>query len=223
MKTRGSFIFSVLLHALIIAVAVASLPVEETEEEIVLELALTPAVSPGPTAPVVQTAVPKSPEAKPLTEKRPDPLPETPTIDKEDPEPVVAKTVAVPSEPVRAVQTAQPESIAAPKPVPAVPVIDAEKEYLDDHLATIREVLVKYRKFPSQAVRLRQEGSVRISFRLKHDGEVDDIRIVDGSGFPILDEDAIALIRKTAEYFPKPPKPVRITVPLNYTLKMRSS
>lgn len=223
MKTRGSFVFSVLLHALIVAAVVASVPTEETEEEIILELALMPAVPPGPTEPIPQTDAPKPPEVQPPVEKRLTPLSKAPAIEKDEPEPVVAKAVASPSEPVRPVQTPQPEPVAIPvsKPVPAVPAVDAEKEYLDDHLSTIRELLVKYRKYPSQAVRLRQEGSVKISFRLKHDGEVDEIRVVEGSGFPILDEDAIALIRKTAEYFPKPPKAVRITVPLNYGLKTR--
>ena len=82
--------------------------------------------------------------------------------------------------------------------------------------------MVKYRKYPSQAVRLKQEGAVKVTFRLKQNGDVEDVRIVGSSGYEILDEDALALIQKTAEYFPKPPKSVRITVPLNYALKIRA-
>ncbi len=127
------------------------------------------------------------------------------------------------SKPVENVEIArsEPKIIPVSKPVPAASSVDLEEQYLEDHLSTIRDLLVKYRKYPSQAVRLKQEGSVKVTFRLKPNGEVEDIRVVGSSGYEILDEDALSLIKKSADDFPKPPKAVRITVPLNYALKVR--
>jgi periplasmic protein TonB len=63
------------------------------------------------------------------------------------------------------------------------------------------------------------QGEVRIAFTLGADGSVEDIKIIEGSGFDLLDEDARTLIEKTASKFPKPSKSVRISVPLSYVLR----
>ncbi len=225
MRSRGSFLTSLLLHAGVIAVAMAwtVLPEEEKEEEIVLELSLAAPLSqpvaepknePFPAVPMARAAAPKAsvepvvrPEPRSIPEPLPTPLnlPETPTK---------ALEVAQVEKPVPVQQPAvTPPSLPAP--------VNVEEQYLDDHLSEIRDLLVKYRKYPNAAVRLKQEGSVKVSFRLKQNGEVEDISVVSGSGHEILDEDAVALIRKTATYFPRPPKTVRITVPLNYALRVR--
>lgn len=230
MRIKKSFAFSILLHIGLIGgtLLVLNLPQEEMEEEIVLQLAMsTPETQPAseskptpPKPPEPQKAQPKPalpeqsqlpivPKAKviePVAESIKTPLQpvikETPVVQKT--EPITKKT-----EPV-------PVPVAPPAPAPKQ---NAEEEYLDTHLSTIRDILVKYRKYPMMAVRLKQEGNVRVSFRLKENGMVEDIRIVEGSGFEMLDQDAMALIEKTASYFPKPPKAVRITVPLSYSLK----
>lgn len=231
MRTKKSFAFSIALHAVLIGGVILFLifPKEEVEEEIVLQLAMsTPVVSNQPEQESKAT-LPKPPEAKPIQQK---PLPiqqsqlpvavkakvqeplaepiKTPVL------PVVKETPAPPK--VEPVAVKKVEPIPAPTP-PSAPKQNVEEEYLDNHLGMIRDILIKYRKYPSMAVRLKQEGSVRVSFRLKENGSVEDIRIVNGSGFELLDQDAITLIEKTASYFPKPPKPIRITVPLNYSLK----
>lgn len=227
MKTKRSFLLSAFLHAGIIsgAVALSTLPTEEKEEEIVLELSLA---EPTPSKP--QAEVVPIPKTQPLRHERaqtPSPLPiveEAKVIEEIKPQ---IKEEIVETKPIETPQRiAQIEPKLAPQvPLiqPSSPPINVEEQYLDDHLSTIRDILVKYRKYPSQAVRLKQEGAVKVTFRLKQNGEVEDIRVVGSSGYEILDEDALALIQKTAEYFPKPPKSVRITVPLNYALKIRSS
>ena len=169
--------------------------------------------------PHVQQLVPKQPSPT-----QPSPLPIAATA--KVVEPIVQPLKAQPQMVVK--NTPEPQksesvTINKSEPIavttPPAPKPNIEEEYLDNHLSAIRDLLVKYRKYPSMAVRLRQEGSVRVSFRLKENGSVEDIRIVSPSGFDILDQDAVALIEKTASYFPKPPKPVRITVPLKYSLK----
>lgn len=226
MKTKRSFVLSVLLHAAIIsgAVALSTLPNEEQEEEVVLELSLA---EPTPSVPQSETL----PEQKvqPIQHKTVQPTPQPPIVkeaklvEEITPQPQIKEPVTEtkPLETPQKIAQIEPK-ITPPAPQPNVPQVNLEEQYLDDHLSTIRDILVKYRKYPSQAVRLKQEGSVKVTFRLKQNGEVEDVRVVGSSGYEILDEDALSLIQKTAEYFPKPPKTVRITVPLNYTLKFRT-
>lgn len=224
MKTKRSFLISLLLHAGLIsgAVALAAFPTEEKDEEIILELSLS---EPSAPQPVPKSAPPQSTHSLP---QPPHPAPPQLPVAEES---KMTETIASPEPPKSSVFEPQPiespqEHSAEPKVIssapviqPAVAQINAEEQYLDNHLATIRDLLVKYRKYPSQALRLKQEGSVKVSFRLKQNGDIEDIRIVGSSGYEMLDEDAKALIHKTAEYFPKPPKSVRITVPLNYRIR----
>lgn len=226
MKTKRSFLLSAFLHAGIIsgAVALSTLPTEEKEEEIVLELSLA---EPTPSKPQTEVVpIPKTQSPRHEKVQTPSSLPiveEAKVI--EEIKPQIKEAIAE----TKPIETPQRIAQIEPKIAPQIPVIqpssppvNVEEQYLDDHLSTIRDILVKYRKYPSQAVRLKQEGSVKVTFRLKQNGEVEDIRVVGSSGYELLDEDALALIQKTADYFPKPPKSVRITVPLNYALKVKA-
>lgn len=226
MKTKRSFLLSIFLHAGIItgAVALSTLLKEEKEEEIILELSLSEPSPSSEVQPVVKQTVSQPQKNQPVqSDITTATAPET-IVETQKTELKVQKEVLVPSQPVTVAQVTQNESQVVPtiKPLQMVAPVDVEEQYLENHLSTIRDILVKYRKYPSQAARLKQEGALKVTFRLKQNGEVEDIRVVSSSGYEILDEDALALIQKSAEYFPKPPKSVRITVPLNYTLKIRA-
>jgi protein TonB len=227
MNTKKSLTLSIIVHSIMIAIVliIVTLPNHETEEEVTLELALdTPQeIQEQVSAPIpVPTVTPQKKQE--VSEVKHDPLPIQPQAKIIEPivqptkvEPVaVAQKIPEP-QPIQPTQAKKIEPTTPPPP-PA-PKPNVEEEYLDNHLSTIRDTLIKYRKYPKNAVRLRQEGSVRVSFRLTSSGEVEDISIVSSSGYEILDDDAKVLIEKTAHYFPKPPKTVRITVPLSYTLK----
>lgn len=226
MKTKRSFLLSIFLHAGIItgAVALSTLLKEEKEEEIILELSLSEPSPSSEVQPVVKQTVSQPQKNQPAQSDITTAITPEPIVETQKTELKVQKEVLVPSQPVTVAQVTQNEPQVVPtiKPLQMVAPVDAEEQYLENHLSTIRDILVKYRKYPSQAARLKQEGALKVTFRLKQNGEVEDIRVVSSSGYEILDEDALALIQKSAEYFPKPPKSVRITVPLNYTLKIRA-
>ncbi|MDP3292027.1 MAG: energy transducer TonB [Sulfuricurvum sp.] len=225
MKTKRYFLLSVCLHAVLItgAVALSSIPEEEKEEEIILELSMDASAQESP---IRMNSQPASSKLTTASTERIEKTEITSVIKKEEQETIQNEAFEEPK-PIataHATVTAVPLKEIIPTPSPSLPVekINAEEEYLDDHLSSIRDLLLKYRKYPSQAARLKQEGVVKVTFRLKQNGEIEDIRILGSSGYDILDSDAMALIQKTAEYFPKPPKTVRITVPLNYALKVRT-
>lgn len=221
MKTKRSFLLSAILHAGIITGAIALITIpKEKEEEIVLELSLA---EPAPSQPQnVEKQI-----VKPLPKETVQPTSQIPMLEQakiiEEIKPQAEiKEVFKESKPIETPQLAQMEPKTTPllsTPQPITPPVNVEEQYLDEHLSAIRDLLLKHRKYPTQAVRLKQEGAVKVTFRLKQNGEVEDIRIVGSSGYDLLDEDAMNLILKTAGYFPKPPKSVRITVPLRYNLK----
>ncbi|MFA6145654.1 MAG: energy transducer TonB [Sulfurimonas sp.] len=89
-------------------------------------------------------------------------------------------------------------------------------EFLNAHLGEIRGLLLQNFRYPKEAQKRKMQGKVKVSFLLSSDGSVDNIKVVESSGFEVLDDDAVYLIERTASTFPKPTKSVRITVPLEY-------
>ncbi|MCX5798347.1 MAG: energy transducer TonB [Proteobacteria bacterium] len=72
--------------------------------------------------------------------------------------------------------------------------------------------------YPDRARRMGWEGRVMLSFTLFENGSVHDIKIVNSSGFKILDESAKEVIIKTA--FPrKVPYKLVVVLPIEYKLE----
>jgi len=163
----------------------------------------------------------------PLQKPIPTPIKKIPIANPRIPAPAVATPVVfvpVPLQPKTPLPRAILETplVEAPKPAVAVapaPVINVEKEFLDAHLEEIRALLLQNFKYPKMAQKLKIQGEVRVSFTLEKDGSVEKVKVIEGSGFDILDNDAVALINKTASSFPKPTKSVRISVPMSYVLR----
>lgn len=157
--------------------------------------------------PIVPKNIPTPPVVRPVI--KPSPLDSRPTLP-------MPQAQAVP-QPIHA-PAEVPKPVAA-QPIPSqLPPVNVEKEFLNAHLGEIRALLLQNLKYPKMAQKLRMQGDVRISFSLNSDGSVEDIKVIESSGFEILDEDARALIEKMAGRFPKPSKSVRISVPLSYVL-----
>lgn len=180
--------------------------------------------APTPTPPTPRPIVPPK-QTPPLVQKntQPSPVAVAKLIPSSVPTPVTSRPAPPPvSQPIQPVtQAPAPKVIEAPKapPPPPPPPVNVEKEFLNAHLGEIRGQLLQNFKYPKMAQKLKMQGEVRVSFSLSSDGSVDNIKVIESSGFEILDEDAVKLIEKTASTFPKPTKSVRITVPLSYVLR----
>ncbi len=59
------------------------------------------------------------------------------------------------------------------------------------------------KQYPREAQRKRWEGKVILSFQIDRQGEVRDIRVIQSSGYRILDEEGMATLRR-ASPFPSP-------------------
>lgn len=218
------FIYSLAIHSVLLAVLIFTLsPDSKKETRKLLKLQMitlspSPAVVSKPSTP--QPTVPTKPipvqKIKPLTQVTVPITAVKPLL----PTPVITP-IRTPSAPV--VQTIAPvetpKAVYIPTPQPQAQSVNVEKEFLDAHLGKIRALLIQNLKYPKNAQRLKMQGEVRVSFRLKSDGSVENIEVIQSSGFELLDEDAKALIKDTAPQFPKPTKSITLSVPLAYLLR----
>lgn len=81
----------------------------------------------------------------------------------------------------------------------------------------------RYKRYPDRARRLRQEGTVRVSFTIDRNGRLLSHRIVGGSGYPLLDQEVQAMLERAN---PMPAFPtgmsqsqLTVTVPINFRLR----
>ncbi|MDP3302270.1 MAG: energy transducer TonB [Sulfuricurvum sp.] len=179
----------------------ATLPKKQTPAQPTKEIKSIPVQKSTPMTPVIQKVPTHLQTVQP-----------TPTV---APQPIARPSISVPT----AVPLSPPAEIPKTVHQPIAPSVNIEKEFLDAHLGEIRALLIQNLKYPRNAQRLKMQGEVRISFRLKSDGSVENIEVVKSSGFEILDEDAKALIKNTAPQFPKPSKSISLSIPMSYLLR----
>ncbi|MBE0603248.1 MAG: energy transducer TonB, partial [Deltaproteobacteria bacterium] len=71
--------------------------------------------------------------------------------------------------------------------------------------------------YPAVARKMGWEGSVVVAFVILPDGAVRDVRVVHGSGFSVLDRNAVEAVR-SASPFPHPPAEAEVLTPVVYRL-----
>lgn len=89
--------------------------------------------------------------------------------------------------------------------------------YLREHFVYIRDRINKGISYPEMARRMGWCGQVRIVFIVGEDGGVHDIRVVAGSGYTMLDVNAIDTVKRVAP-FPRPPIRAEIHMSIQYRL-----
>lgn len=224
MQYSKSFLVSLTLHGVIGALfllvfsMVRHLPTPEAKIAVSL-MEYTPSIITKPITPTSNSEPMTRTTLTPLPEKVIDtpitPIPimtPIPVIKTAVTPPPVAPTPSVP------VKTVQPEPIPIKAPPPPPP-INVQKTYEEENLGEIRAILVKHLTYPKNAQRLKQQGSVLVTFTLTPEKEVIRMSISEGSGYDLLDEAALKLIETTSAQFPKPSKNVTISVPIGYKLR----
>lgn len=93
----------------------------------------------------------------------------------------------------------------------------ARQRYIKEHFSYIRDIITKNISYPYMARKMGWSGRVTVSFIIAENGSVKDIRIVESSGYDLLDKNAVDTVRK-ASPFPRPPVTAEIVVPMVYRL-----
>ena len=80
----------------------------------------------------------------------------------------------------------------------------ADADYLADWRQRLEAVGNKYN--PEASVRYGQYGDLRLLVVIRKDGSLEDIKVLKSSGYAVLDEAALKIVRMAAPYSPFPPE-----------------
>lgn len=183
---------------------------------VLIHVALVAALLLGGRA-VMHVAQPKAMTVNIFTEnaKRPEPVYIQPRLQRADMPIVQAPEIAIAAPPAqRAIQVTAVQAPAAPA---------APAEAKADYFARLLAQLNRYKQYPPAARRARIQGVVMLHFVMDRAGNVQAADINKKSGYPILDAEALALIRRAQ---PLPPMPANfrqnrldLVVPIEFFLR----
>jgi protein TonB len=120
-----------------------------------------------------------------------------------------------------AIERGAPRSgeIAAAGPAAAGAAVAAggggQREPGPPELAAVRRRIDARKVYPQIAVRNGWEGRVLVEMRLEGDGRLAAVRLLEGSGYAVLDDETLAAVRRAS---PFPPVARVLTVPVEYRL-----
>ncbi len=215
--TSGTiFVFSVLIACGALALSQIDRPVRAPTRLTVATLPISSPETPQPKKaekprriekPLVNPA-PKQPEQvrRPLLSLSPI---ETPAV--------VAVKPAIDPKP-QPVQAAPPPSPPVPAPAPPQPRTNKGPDKWEGRILARLE---RFRHYPSDAQRSRQQGTAYIRFRVSRDGHVLSFSLDRSSGYPALDTAALETLRN-ADPLPKipadRPDQVELVVPIEFSI-----
>ena len=90
-------------------------------------------------------------------------------------------------------------------------------KYLKEHFEYIKNLIQKNLVYPARARRMGWQGRTVISFTILENGRVQNIKILNSSGYNLLDDNVMETITKV-EPFPKPPVRAELKFPITYRL-----
>jgi protein TonB len=169
--------------------------------------------------PVVKQSPPPEPIAEPIPEPMPaevveEALPvelvDTQSLPEAPAEPVVQDDQVTSQEPSDALAKG---SVA---PITSRPHHDPGPSDWD--LRMINERIRAGLKYPAIARRMGWEGTVRVSFVICYDGTIRNVELVESSGSPVLDKNALKVINEFPP-FPGRAREARVVVPIVYDLR----
>lgn len=97
------------------------------------------------------------------------------------------------------------------------PAAAASEEYRRANFEVIRDSILGNLRYPVLARRKGWSGQVEIAFMITPDGNVSELRINASSGFPVLDDQALTAIRRSAP-FPPPRMAALMVMPVTFQL-----
>ena len=166
------------------------------------------------------------PEVEPEPEKEPEQLPPPPEI---PPIPVPEPTIVEIPEVTESVAVSPPEiaeiPIESPPPQLTIPDFSSmaqqattgsgnsdqlgdSKKYSKSYLARVAARINRHKKYPKTSRRAKEEGRVELSLVVYSDGSVDQVKLVESSGFEELDAEALRIVER-ATPFPRFPNSLR--------------
>lgn len=212
-RIATAFLPAVAIHVLLVLGFGALLALGIDPELRVLPVALLTEPEPPPELDVqAPRADPEPVQAAPARKKRKSVQP----AETAEPSPVETSGPALveqePAPEPAAAPVAQPQPVAA-VPTPAPP--PAKTIDVDAALAQIRAKLQKNLLYPPVARLNSMQGTVRVRFEIQGSGKPHNVKVIESSGFQVLDDAAVKTVLASA---PLPVVPVKVKVPVVFKL-----
>ncbi|MDT7910766.1 MAG: energy transducer TonB [Thermocrinis sp.] len=121
---------------------------------------------------------------------------------------------------------AQRQEVAPRERVESPPQVQEKKstssppaDQLSRYFALVKGIIESKKRYPEEAKRRGEEGTVVVSFTIDESGNPVNVKLVSSSGSPSIDNETLRLIRSLK--FPPPPdgKPVNLRVEVEYQLR----
>jgi len=84
--------------------------------------------------------------------------------------------------------------------------LDSRERLFVDYLSRLKSRIQREWEYPEEALRSGISGELRMVFTLNKAGSLTFIRLVQSSGYPILDEEALRAVKISAPFDPFPPQ-----------------
>lgn len=78
--------------------------------------------------------------------------------------------------------------------------LDTEKDLLNSFFQRFKDGIYRVWNYPQRAADRGEEGTCLLKITILHDGSVADVQLMDSSGSPALDNEAIAAVRRGGPY-----------------------
>ena len=218
-----AFAISIGVH-IIAAIGIPNISFEEMVKpsELIIELA-PPKSEPPP--PPVKPPEPVKPKVVPPPQAKPSPQPVVKPVNTPQPisEPPPPPVIAA------APKAETPPTFVAPAPVvtkPEPPTPTVNQADLDSarnqYGSALSREIAKHINYPGIAKMRGWQGVVEIDFQLDGNGKILSQKIHTSSGFPVLDNQALEMVKKSN--FPMPPEVLKssafnVTVPVSFKLE----
>lgn len=93
-----------------------------------------------------------------------------------------------------------------------------QKVFLQNNLKNIGRITEKYLRYPRIAVRTGQQGTNIVEFFLHPNGDISDLRLIDSSGYTVLDKNSVDTIEIAYKDYPRPKTKTKIRIYVGYKL-----
>jgi len=167
--------------------------------------------------PVTRKAPPELPP--PVTEKIAAPPLEPLPVAEAQPaeEPAWPSAPAETADSVRPATTEPVGNLGPAGPAISQPAAGPEAHYVAAQFNFIRNEIQQRIVYPLVARRMGWQGKVKLSFVVDVDGSIRDVVVLESSGYKLLDDNAIACVKKAAP-FPPPPVCAKLIIPVVFRL-----
>ncbi|MFV0562884.1 energy transducer TonB [Malaciobacter mytili] len=122
----------------------------------------------------------------------------------------VVKQIKQPQEKKEVLKETKKENIVSK------PALNQEKVYIDKNLLLIRKLIQENIVYSKRAKRFNIQGVVKVKFKILKEGGVAEVVIL--QGHKLLQKSTIEAINSASKSFPKVPKDLIITLPVEYKL-----